>query len=103
MAARVIVATLINLCNLHPLIEFRVVNFDFLRCTIDLFARAGHNDVAVLDGTARVAVTRVPHTLLLNELQVVFLRVELLGDLTALEHSLWQRLEVTAANHKYTW
>lgn len=103
MAAGVIMTALVNLCNFHPLVELRVVNLDLLSGSVDLLARARHDDVAVLDGTARVTVARVPHTLLLDELQVVFLRVVLLSNLTALEHTLRQRLEVATADHEYTW
>lgn len=52
LATGMVVAALVNLRNFHPLVELRVVNFDFLCSTIDFLARAGHNDVAVLNSTA---------------------------------------------------
>lgn len=50
-----------------------------------------------------MAVARILHTLLLNELQVVLGRIGFLDDFAALEHAIGQGLEVAAANHVYTW
>jgi len=56
-----------------------------------------------LDLADAVTVPSVSHLLHFNELQVEFSRAGLWDYLTALEHAIREGLEVSTANHEYTW
>ena len=103
VAARVVVATFLHLRQLHPLVDLRIVALNTLRSSIDLLARARHNDVSVHDLADRVAMAGILHPFFIKELQVVLCRVALRDDLAALEHAIGQSLEVATSDHEYTW
>ena len=103
VAAGMVVATFVDLGQLHPLIALGIVALDSLRGLVDFLAGTGDDDVAVKDLSNRMAMARKLHPFPLSELKIVFRRISLGNDLSALEHAIGKGLEVSSSDHEYTW
>ena len=103
VARRVVVAALVQTGHLQPVVRLGIVDLHLLGSLVHLFPRPRDHHIAVLDLAAAVAVSSEPHALLLHKLQIELGRVGLGDHFSALEHAVRQSLEVSAANHEYTW
>ena len=92
--------TLIDLAQLHPVIDDGVINLNSLGCQINFLSGTRNHDIPIGNGHTTVTMPGIPHLLFLLKFEVVDARVEFFDQLFALEHRIWQLFVVTTADHE---
>ena len=98
-----VMSSLVDLAQLHPIINFCIEKFNSIGRTTDLFPRSGNKDISVADLTARVTMSGVLHPFHFFEFEVVVDSGLVRNELFAHEHTVGERLVVTATKHEDTW
>ena len=85
----------VELSQLNPLVSLSVVNLSSEGGFVNVLAGTGDNDQVLSETAARVAMARVLHSLLCLHHVLISLGW---NKLVALEHRVWNLIEVTSTN-----
>lgn len=87
----------------HPVIDFGVVEFDSVCGTTYFFSWTWDQNISVSNSAARVTMSSVLHSLLVDKFQVVVDGWLITDQFLAQKHAVWESFVVTTTEHKDTW